>query len=151
MSRKFSSLEDIYDFYQDGGTLASLTNLTQQDLNDLHSYAYTAYQSGDVITARNLFHLLTYLEHWNYDYTLSLGLCHQRLSNHEDAQLCFARCATLVMQDPRASYYSGISYLLVGNKKMAKKAFKACLMWCNEKEKYTTYEENIKKLLGNTE
>lgn len=75
MSRKFSSLEDIYDFYQDGGTLASLTNLTQQDLNDLHSYAYTAYQSGDVITARNLFHLLTYLEHWNYDYTLSLGLC----------------------------------------------------------------------------
>ena len=65
MSRKFSSLEDIYDFYQDGGTLASLTNLTQQDLNDLHSYAYTAYQSGDVITARNLFHLLTYLEHWN--------------------------------------------------------------------------------------
>ncbi len=30
MSRKFSSLEDIYDFYQDGGTLASLTNLTQQ-------------------------------------------------------------------------------------------------------------------------
>ncbi|EOM2755286.1 SycD/LcrH family type III secretion system chaperone CesD, partial [Escherichia coli] len=99
MSRKFSSLEDIYDFYQDGGTLASLTNLTQQDLNDLHSYAYTAYQSGDVITARNLFHLLTYLEHWNYDYTLSLGLCHQRLSNHEDAQLCFARCATLVMQD----------------------------------------------------
>nr|WP_250189711.1 SycD/LcrH family type III secretion system chaperone [Escherichia coli] len=119
--------------------------------NDLHSYAYTAYQSGDVITARNLFHLLTYLEHWNYDYTLSLGLCHQRLSNHEDAQLCFARCATLVMQDPRASYYSGISYLLVGNKKMAKKAFKACLMWCNEKEKYTTYKENIKKLLGNTE
>ncbi len=85
---------------RDGGTLASLTNLTQQDLNDLHSYAYTAYQSGDVITARNLFHLLTYLEHWNYDYTLSLGLCHQRLSNHEDAQLCFARCATLVMQDP---------------------------------------------------
>ncbi len=41
---------------KDGGTLASLTNLTQQDLNDLHSYAYTAYQSGDVITARNLFH-----------------------------------------------------------------------------------------------
>ena len=37
------------------------------------------------------------------------------------------------------------------NKKMAKKAFKACLMWCNEKEKYTTYKENIKKLLGNTE
>ncbi len=33
MSRKFSSLQDIYDFYQDGGTLASLTNLTQQDLN----------------------------------------------------------------------------------------------------------------------
>ncbi|EKW24137.1 type III secretion low calcium response chaperone LcrH/SycD, partial [Escherichia coli 95.0943] len=27
----------------------------------------------------------------------------------------------------------------------------ACLMWCNEKEKYTTYKENIKKLLGNTE
>ncbi|HFO3718850.1 TPA: CesD/SycD/LcrH family type III secretion system chaperone, partial [Escherichia coli] len=24
MSRKFSSLQDIYDFYQDGGTLASL-------------------------------------------------------------------------------------------------------------------------------
>lgn len=52
MSRKFSSLQDIYDFYQDGGTLASLSNLTQQDLNDLHSYAYTAYQSGDVITAK---------------------------------------------------------------------------------------------------
>ncbi|HGU0883102.1 TPA: CesD/SycD/LcrH family type III secretion system chaperone, partial [Escherichia coli] len=33
MSRKFSSLQDIYDFYQDGGTLASLSNLTQQDLN----------------------------------------------------------------------------------------------------------------------
>ncbi|STK10101.1 chaperone CesD [Escherichia coli] len=71
--------------------------------------------------------------------------------NHEDAQLCFARCATLVMQDPRASYYSGISYLLVGNRKMAKKAFKACLMWCNEQEKYATYKENIKKLLGNTD
>ncbi|OVD10249.1 permease [Escherichia coli] len=55
------------------------------------------------------------------------------------------------MQDARAYYYSGISYLIGGNKKMAKKAFKACLMWCNEKEKYTTYKEKIKKLLGNTE
>ncbi|MFV2601091.1 CesD/SycD/LcrH family type III secretion system chaperone, partial [Escherichia coli] len=76
--------EDIYDFYQDGGTLASLKKLTQQDLNDLNSYDYTAYQSGYVITARNLFHLLTYLVLWNFDYSLSLGLCLQRLSNHED-------------------------------------------------------------------
>lgn len=109
MKKSFNSLQDIYDYYNNGGTLASLTNLTQRDLDDLQAYAYTCYQSGDIIAARNIYHLLAYLEHWNYDYTLSLGLCHQRLSNHEEAQLCFARCATLVMQDPRASYYSGIS------------------------------------------
>ncbi|EBP0437717.1 CesD/SycD/LcrH family type III secretion system chaperone [Salmonella enterica] len=148
MKKKFNSLQDIYDYYNNGGTLASLTNLTQRDLDDLQAYAYTCYQSGDIISARNIYHLLAYLEHWNYDYTLSLGLCHQRLSNHEEAQLCFARCATLVMQDPRASYYSGISYIVTGDKKMAKKAFKACLMWCNGNEDYSMYAENIKKILA---
>ncbi|EBP7329276.1 CesD/SycD/LcrH family type III secretion system chaperone, partial [Salmonella enterica] len=30
MKKKFNSLQDIYDYYNNGGTLASLTNLTQR-------------------------------------------------------------------------------------------------------------------------
>lgn len=141
------SIQEIIKFYKSGGTLAALTSMTQQDLNVLHGYAYNTFQAGDFTTARNIFMLLSYLEHWNYDYTLSLGICHQRLADHEDAQLCFARCATLIMQDPRAPYYAGISYALTKKNVMAKKAFKACLLWCNGKEEYKSIEDSAKKLL----
>lgn len=62
-----------------------LTDVEQGDLNTLYQYALQLMACRDHQGAKRLFYLLMRIDHWNYDYCFSLGICCQQLHEHEEA------------------------------------------------------------------
>lgn len=113
-----------------------LADVAQPDMDTLFAYATQLFEAGDISAARNFFFMLARIDHWNFDYWLSLGLCYQRLAQHEEATFCFSRAGMINVVDPRASYFAGVSYRFMGNLEYARKAFRAALNWCGERDEH---------------
>lgn len=137
-------------FFSRGGSLRMLTDIDDQDLVQLYSYAGQLFAAGEFVASRNFYQLLSTFDHWNYDYLLGLGLSHQRLSAHEEAISCFARAGMITIDDPRAAFFAGLSYRLVGNEAYARKAFNAAIMWCGEQSHYQEIKGNAERMLTAT-
>lgn len=149
---KSPSPEEIDDvlpkFFSRGGSLRMLTDIAEQDLAQIYSYACQLFSEGDFAAARNFYQLLSTLDHWNFDYLLGLGLCHQRLSVHGDAITCFARAGVINVEDPRAAFFAGISYRMIGHEDGAKKAFHAAIRWCGEQPNYQDIKDSAEEMLS---
>ncbi|MDM5065374.1 SycD/LcrH family type III secretion system chaperone [Aeromonas salmonicida] len=142
--------EKIQRFLTRGGSLRLLTGIEQQDLTQLSAYASQLFEAEDFAAARNLYQLLSTLDHWNVEYLLGQGLSHQRLGGHEEAIACFARAGVIRIDDPRAAFFAGLSYRLLGNEEHARKAFNAAVRWCGDKPEHQDMRASAQKMLDTT-
>jgi secretion system chaperone SscA len=141
----YSAQKELNDFLANGGSMRALANMSQEDLDQLYGYAYSLKQAGDYAGARNVFYLLTWADHWNFDYWLGLGICCQHLGQHEEALMCFHHSGVLKVSDPRSSYLAGLSYQLIGNPDKAKTAFTASQIWCERKPEYAQLKTQVEQ------
>lgn len=137
---------DILSFFENGGCMSVLLSLTQAEIDDLYFFARTLFSEKKYSSAANIFYILTWLEHNNYDYTLSLGLSYLNDKKYSDALLCFRRCATLNINKPQSSYYAGVCYSKLNLKSKAIKALKTSVSLATRKE-YSEYKVASLKLL----
>ncbi len=140
--------EEVLDFLAQGGALRMLANIDEAQLQTLYAFACQKVKLGDLATAESLFHALFSLDAWNFNYALSLGLCQQKRSAHEEALLCFARAGTLKITDPRPAYYAALSYQKLGDVVHAKKAFSAALRWASNRSEYQTLRQQAEIALA---
>ncbi|AAQ60248.1 MULTISPECIES: SycD/LcrH family type III secretion system chaperone [Chromobacterium] len=141
--------DELYrHFFSRGGSLRLLADIQGEDLESLYGYAKQLFDGGEIAAARNVYQLLSTLDHWNFDYLLALGLCHQRLGAHNEAVVCFGRAGLIKVDDPRAAFYAGISYRLDGNAEYASKAFKAAINWCGEQIDYQAIKASAVDMLA---
>ncbi|EDM9065206.1 CesD/SycD/LcrH family type III secretion system chaperone [Salmonella enterica subsp. enterica serovar Give] len=126
--------------------MSVLLSLTQAEIDDLYFFARTLFSEKKYSSAANIFYILTWLEHNNYDYTLSLGLSYLNDKKYSDALLCFRRCATLNINKPQSSYYAGVCYSKLNLKSKAIKALKTSVSLATRKE-YSEYKVASLKLL----
>lgn len=138
----------LQKFYAKGGSLRMLTDVAEEDLASLYAYAGHLFSQGALPEAKRLYLLLTQLDQWNFDYWLALGVCCQRLSEHEEALACFAESAKIRMTDPRSAYFAGVNYQLLGNIAYAKKAYTAALAWCSDHPEYQTLKDTVSQALA---
>lgn len=143
-----STDEKIQRFLTRGGSLRLLTGIEQQDLAQMSTYASQLFDVEDYAAARNLYQLLSTLDHWNVEYLLGQGLSHQRLGGHEEAIACFARAGVIRIDDPRAAFFAGLSYRLLGNEEYALKALNAAVRWCGEQPEYQEMKASAQKMLA---
>jgi secretion system chaperone SscA len=140
-----SNADDDYEvlqrFFSCGGSVRMLAGIDKCDMDTLYAYATQLFEAGEFEAARNIYVILARADHWSFEYWFALGLCSQRLSGHEDAVFCFGRAGMIHIDDPRASYFAGISYRILGNEEYARKAFSAAMKWCGRQSRY----EEIRK------
>lgn len=152
VNNKISSTDEFDDvlpkFFSQGGSLRMLTDIAEPDLAQIYSYACQLFSEGDFPAARNFYQLLSTFDHWNFDYLLGLGLCHQRLSAHGEAITCFARAGMINVEDPRAAFFAGISYRMIGHEDGASKAFHAAIKWCGEQAHYQEIKDSAEDMLN---
>lgn len=141
--------DQLEQFFAQGGALRMLSATSAEDLAQLASYASQLFAAGDYAAARNIYVLLTTLDHRNHEYLLGLGLCHQRLNAHHDALDCFTRAGVNRVADPRAAFFAGLSLRLLGCESQAHKAFKAAVMTSGQQTEFQEIKESAKRMLGN--
>ncbi|WP_108651893.1 SycD/LcrH family type III secretion system chaperone [Dongshaea marina] len=148
MNHKDQKLLD--DFLARGGSMKILCEMDESALNTIYNYAYQIFESGQISEAQRLFYFLSNMDQWNFDYLLALGICYQRLGEHEQALYCFSRSGQREISDPRSSYYAGLSYQQLGNAEYAKKAFDASVRWCSDKPEYQDLKPKVSAALART-
>ncbi|CAK7070490.1 MULTISPECIES: SycD/LcrH family type III secretion system chaperone [Providencia] len=140
--------DNLQHFLARGGSLKLIAGLDSQQLERLYAYANQLFNANDFSAARNIYYLLTCLEQWNPENLLALGLCHQRLGEHENAINNFVRAGTIKIDDPRPAFFTGLSYHLLGNTEYANKAFHAAIRWCNDLKEYQEIKQSAQKMLN---
>lgn len=143
--------EVLREFFSRGGSLRMLCGAAPDDLETLCKYASQLFDLGELEAARNYFYLLAQIDHWRFDYWLGLGMCQQRLGAHPEAIFCFSRSGMIEAQDPRSSYFAGISYDLMGNREYARKAFVAAIKWCAANPQHLALRQSAEQLLAQCE
>ncbi|WP_312978139.1 SycD/LcrH family type III secretion system chaperone [Atlantibacter sp.] len=136
-------LATVRDFLHQGGTLQALINLDPVDLDHVYAYACQLFEAGDYAGAKRFYMLLSRLSHWQYEYWLALGLCCQRLEEHDQALFCFGQAGLLRLDDPKPPYLAGLSYRQSAQPEQAAKAFQAALKWCADKPQHLVIKGEI--------
>lgn len=143
--------QTLRDFFSRGGSIRMLCGAAPGDLETLHNYACQLFDIGELEAARNYFYLLARVDHWRFDYWFGLGMCQQRLGAHQEAIFCFSRSGMIKAQDPRSSYFAGISYDFTGNREYARKAFGAAIKWCAAHPQHQALRRSAEQLLTQCE
>lgn len=137
------SLDTIRDFFSQGGTVQTLIDLDPTDLDSVYAYACQLFDAGEYAAAKRFYLLLARLSHWQFEYWVALGLCCQRLFEHDQALFCFGQAGLLRLDDPSPPYLAGLSYCLISNYEMANTAFTTALKWCSAKQEYAALKAEI--------
>lgn len=131
------SNEEIFqEFFSRGGSLRMLADVPRERLDKVYAYANQLFDKQAYKKAKSFYLLLARLDEWCFNYWLALGICCQRLAEHEEAIFCFSRSGVIVIDDPRSSFYAGMSYEILGNHTYAYKSFRAALNWCGQSAHY---------------
>ncbi|CAH0536014.1 SycD/LcrH family type III secretion system chaperone [Vibrio marisflavi] len=142
--------KSIVEFFQRGGSMKILCDMDESSLDTIYNYAFQLFETGQTAEAYRHFYFLASMDQWNFDYLLALGICCQRMGEHEQAIYCFSRSGQRELADPRSSYYAGISYQCLGNKSYARKAFNAAVRWCSDKPEYQQLKSKVSAALART-
>ncbi|KAB7897030.1 CesD/SycD/LcrH family type III secretion system chaperone [Rouxiella sp. S1S-2] len=142
-----SDSDVLQHFFTRGGSLRMISDVADEDLQSLEAYASQLFSSSNFGAARNIYLLLSTLDHWNIEYLLALGLCHQRLKDHGEAISCFTRVATLKIDDPRSAFFTALSLQYMGCEEQSVKALNASIMWCGEQTQYQAIKDSAKRML----
>ena len=127
-----------------GVSLRFLNDTSPDTLDTLYAYAYQRHAEGEIAEAQRLFYLLVLYDQLNVDYLLALGLCHQRLGEHEVALTYFSRAGMLQVTNPWPSYHAAVSYQRLGEWEWARKAARASLRWCGAREPYQALAASVR-------
>jgi secretion system chaperone SscA len=144
-----ASDSELFEYFlARGGSLRMMSNVDDKDLQSIESYASQLFAPGDFSAARNLYLMLCTLDHWNIEYLLAQGLCHQRLKDHGQAIGCFTRAASLKIDDPRSAFFTAISLRYMGCEEQAVKALNAVTMWCGAQPQYQEIKGSAQRMLA---
>ncbi|QHE94429.1 SycD/LcrH family type III secretion system chaperone [Pandoraea fibrosis] len=119
-------------FFESGGALRMLADLDENDLARVRAHAGQRFAQGQIAAAQRVYFVLATLDQWSFDDWYGLGLCYQRLGQHEQALPCFAKAGVIRVSDPRPPYLAGMSYEHMGNREFARKAYDATLRVCGQ-------------------
>ncbi len=138
----------VINFMRRGGSLRMLAKMNPQDLALVYEYAVQLCQGGEYDSAKRLLNLLIQLDHWNFSYWLTLGLCYQQTVDLHQSIYCFSRAGQIQIDDPRPSCLAGECYLACGNTDYAKKAFRMALNWCNSHPEWVEVQQQAERGLA---
>jgi secretion system chaperone SscA len=130
--------EVLSRFFESGGALRMLADLDEDDLARVRAHAGQRFAQGQIAAAQRVYFVLATLDQWSFDDWYGLGLCYQRLGQHEQALPCFAKAGVIRASDPRPPYLAGMSYEQMGNREFARKSYDATLRVCAQQPQHDT-------------
>ncbi|QHB31001.1 CesD/SycD/LcrH family type III secretion system chaperone [Yersinia canariae] len=140
--------DEVINFMRRGGSLRMLAKMNPQDLALVYEYTVQLCQGGEYDSAKRLLNLLVRLDHWNFSYWLTLGLCYQQTADFHQAIYSFSRAGQIQVDDPRPSCFAAECYVACGNRDYAEKAFRTSLNWCHSHTEWTQVKQQVERGLA---
>lgn len=141
----------LLKIFEKGMSPREAMQISDLDISQIYSFAYSKFNSGKYSDACELFKMLVLLEPMKSDFATSLGVCHHRLKNYKEALSAYMLGAALNPTDPVPIFYAYDCFLNLEEKASA------CIMLCNvisragDIPKYAKIKERAKLLLETLE
>ncbi len=103
-------------------------------LEQIYTYAYSAYKQSHYAEAKKAFRFLTLAKTMDFDYWMGLAGCEMMLNNQHSALSDFAFCAVLSPENPLPHYYAAEIHHSLNDYKSALNALNNCLELCQSKK-----------------
>jgi secretion system chaperone SscA len=140
-------IQQLAEYFNQGITLNMLNDTPKSQMDVMYAYAWQCVDNNNFIAARNTFYLLTYLNHWDSDYLLGLGSCHQKLGEHSAAILCFSHAAQIVVSDPRPAWLAAQSYAALSLLSSQIKALETVISLAHTQQQWAALSQLAKQQL----
>ncbi|MFM2591234.1 SycD/LcrH family type III secretion system chaperone [Vibrio sp. TBV020] len=117
--------EEIMQFFNGGGTLAEIYDLSPTTLETLYQAGYQYYNGGSYKDAEKIFRFLCTFDHFTVKHFFALGSCLQMQRQYQTAIDTYSYASLIDSNDPRFPYHAAECQLMLGRKKEASSGFYA--------------------------
>lgn len=114
---------EINKFISEGGSLAMLKNITEDELEKIYAVACDFYESGKYRDAESLFQVLCILNHYDSRFFLALGAARQHQEHYHQALETYSYASLMSPSDPRFPFHAGECLLHLKEYSTAMQAF----------------------------
>ncbi len=98
--------EEMLAFFDEGGTLKMLHDISDDTIEHIYSVGYNFFQSGKLEDASKIFQLLAMFDHYQARFFIGLGATRQELGEYLQAIDAYSYAALVDINDPRPPFYS---------------------------------------------
>ncbi len=114
---------EVNKFISEGGSLAMLKNITEDELEKIYAVACDFYESGKYHDAESLFQVLCILNHYDTRFFLALGATRQHQEHYHQALETYSYASLMSPSDPRFPFHAGECLLHLKEYSTAIRAF----------------------------
>lgn len=144
--------EEAIDFlFNQGGTLAQIRGLTDEDLEGLYSIGYSEYGQKNYERAESMFQFLCMFDHLKPKFWLGLGMSRQKLGKYEAAVQALVLAALHDVNDPRAPLLAGECLMALGKLDNAERALATAAHLAAQDEQHVKLKSHAEALLAAVE
>ncbi len=140
-------LEELVKFFNEGGTVKTLRDISPATIETLYAQGYNLYQTGKFDDALQIFKLLTILDHYDVRFPMGAGLCQQRLDHHEAAVECFSAAAIVDIKNPEPPYCAAESLIQMSRWTEAESGLFSATQLAGNKPEFQALKERASQLL----
>jgi type III secretion system low calcium response chaperone LcrH/SycD len=141
----------LIKIFERGMTPQEAMGITDLDIREIYSLAYSLFVAGRHQEAREAFKLLLTLQPKEAGFSTSLGVCHHRLKNYEKAITCYMLSASLASQDPIPFFYAYDCYLNLNDKECAAIMLRSTIARAGDQPQYAKIKAKASMLLDGLE
>ena len=141
------SSEQWLAYLAQGGTLKTLRNIDEPQLDTVYSVAYSRFNSGHYEDALMMFRHLCLLDHTQYAYFLGLGLAQFELSQFNRAAATLTHAAKLDRSNPEALLIAGKCFVELKRWPLADSALAEALTRATGSDRWQSEQQEIQQLL----
>lgn len=139
--------EMIIDHIGSGGTLRSLLEIGDEELEAIYAVAYNHFMANKFDKAITLFKFLCLYDHTEPRWFYSLGITQQQSGDYEGALNSYGVATLLDVEDPRPQAQAGYCLLALGRRDEAKSAFEGAIIAAEGVPEYAGVKKQAQAML----
>lgn len=136
--------EDIIQFWDEGGTLKMLHDVSDDTIEHIYAVGYNFFHSGKVEQAAKVFQLLSMFDHYQARFFIGLGAARQEMGEYLQAIDAYSYAALLDINDPRPPFHAAECHLELDHLTEAESGFYSAKEMSAGKSEY----ENLHQRAG---
>ena len=138
--------DTLSTFLNSGITLAQARGIEPDTIEAMYNVAYSLYQSRDFEKARQIFHTLVMLNHYEFRFYFGLASTYQMLKEYNKAVQIYGIAHMFKGDDPSVPFHSAYCHSKLGNFDAARSGYSYAANLAEGKPQFASLKDQAAKL-----